>query len=248
MKSRSIAFTPGSLSMQGELVLPDQEPTKLAILCHGLPVAGPRDPSDPGYAGFARTIAAEGIATFWFDFRGTRGSPGDFSMQGWVDDLHAALDALDRLEREPLRKVLVGSSAGGAICIAAGAERSDVEAIATLAAPATWGLVEESPDALIARFKNGGMIREPSFPRDPQAWWGEWKTYEAEQYVSRVSPKPLLIVHGESDDVVPYLHAERLYAKARAPKELARIPNAGHQLRKDSRAVECLIDWLQRIS
>jgi fermentation-respiration switch protein FrsA (DUF1100 family) len=51
---------------------------------------------------------------------------------------------------------------------------------------------------------------------------------EPEQVVARLSPRPLLLVHGDADDVVPYEDSERNFAAAREPKELWRIPGAGH--------------------
>ena len=39
---------------------------------------------------------------------------------------------------------------------------------------------------------------------------------------------PIMIVHGDQDEIVPYAMAERLYAAASEPKRLHRIRGAGH--------------------
>jgi fermentation-respiration switch protein FrsA (DUF1100 family) len=39
---------------------------------------------------------------------------------------------------------------------------------------------------------------------------------------------PLLILHGDSDEVVPLEQAKRLYAAANEPKQLYVIPGANH--------------------
>jgi fermentation-respiration switch protein FrsA (DUF1100 family) len=223
----------------------------LAVLAHGIPSGRPPDPEDPGYAGFARDLAAHGYAAFWFDFRGCRAAPGDFSIAGWARDLGRALDALANVaEVAGLPRIVVGSSAGGAAAITTSADRGDVTAVATLAAPASFsfgGLVDE-PEALVQRFRNTGLIRDPGFPRDLSAWWAEFGDVAPEKHVGAVSPRPVLVVHGEADETVPYIHAERLFAAAGEPKELIRIPNAGHQLRRDPRAVDALVDWLQQLT
>lgn len=257
MIARPVTFASGGLTLTGELVTPEplldddaavKAPRAVVLLLHGLPSSGPRDPNDAGYAGLARRIAAEGFAAFWFDFRGTRQAPGDFSIGGWIQDAMSALDAVGRCAEVPaaIPRIIVGSSAGGAVALRVASERRDVTAVATLAAPATFGFTGEQPAALLARFRNAGMIREPSFPADPDAWAREMTENAAERIISSVAPRPLLLVHGEADDVVPYLHAEMLYAAASPPKELARIPGGSHQLRKDERAVCCLLDWLER--
>ncbi len=45
---------------------------------------------------------------------------------------------------------------------------------------------------------------------------------------ARISPVPLLIVHGDQDEFFPVDHAEQLFAAAREPKELWIIPGFGH--------------------
>lgn len=46
--------------------------------------------------------------------------------------------------------------------------------------------------------------------------------------IGRVAPRPLMIVHGMDDGVVPPAMAEELYAAAGAPREIWLVPGAGH--------------------
>ena len=48
------------------------------------------------------------------------------------------------------------------------------------------------------------------------------------EVVGRISPIPLLIVHGDSDHYFPVEHPEALYAAAREPKELWLLEGFGH--------------------
>lgn len=244
--ARTIAFSSDGLAFHAECVAAEHA-RAVVVLCHGIPGSAPREPEDGGYAALARTVAHAGFAAVWFDFRGVRSSPGDFSIAGWVRDLGAALDALGRDRAAvALPRIVAGSSAGGAVAIACAAGRDDVAAVATLAAPATFRFAGDAESSL-ARLRNAGLIRDPNFPADPDAWWREADEWAAERHVGSLGARPLLIVHGDADDVAPYHHAERLFAKAKPPKELARIPGAGHQLRRDERGVACLLDWLDRL-
>ena len=47
-------------------------------------------------------------------------------------------------------------------------------------------------------------------------------------YASRIAPRPLLVIGGESDHTVPAKMAEALFRAAREPKQLYVIPGADH--------------------
>jgi fermentation-respiration switch protein FrsA (DUF1100 family) len=246
MLERRIVFRPDGLSLDGYAIVPD-DPAMLVVLCHGIPGSAPRDRSDEGYAGFARLLAARGFGAFWFNFRGVRGSPGEFSIGGWMRDLEWALDAIDAdAEIGGIPRAIAGSSAGGAVAVAVAARRSDVGAVATLGTPAsfTYGALMKDPLRVMQLFRNIGIVHDPAFPPDLDAWWREFTENAPEDVIGKIAPRPVLIMHGDSDDVVPYPHAERLYIGAGEPKELVRIPEGAHQLRRDPRAIDALGDWL----
>jgi alpha-beta hydrolase superfamily lysophospholipase len=52
--------------------------------------------------------------------------------------------------------------------------------------------------------------------------------FKPERVVDRISPRPVLIAHGERNDFMPIDEAQSLYAKAKEPKELLIVPGAKH--------------------
>ena len=60
-----------------------------------------------------------------------------------------------------------------------------------------------------------------------------------------IAPRPLLLVHGNEDELVPIDHAHRLYDMAGEPKQLVVLNGAGHRLRQDSRVTAVVINWLK---
>ena len=42
--------------------------------------------------------------------------------------------------------------------------------------------------------------------------------YSPSRYVSRISPIPLLLIHGTADKIIPYSHAEQLFRLAGEPQ------------------------------
>jgi fermentation-respiration switch protein FrsA (DUF1100 family) len=52
--------------------------------------------------------------------------------------------------------------------------------------------------------------------------------YRPEEVVARLSPRPLLIMHGDADDLTPFEEAESLYKRGGDPKRLVVLPGAYH--------------------
>ena len=50
--------------------------------------------------------------------------------------------------------------------------------------------------------------------------------YEPIRWVGKISPRPILFIHGDHDQYLPDF--DQLYAAARQPKELWRLPEVGH--------------------
>jgi len=246
MKTRAVVFRSDDLTLEGHITVPEQ-PRATLLLCHGIPGGGPPDPEDEGYEGFARAMAAQNYAAMWFNFRGCRGAPGEFSMSGWCADIEGALDAIAKLPNVgDLPRILVGSSAGGSAAINVTAGRLDVAMIATLAAPASVAQIGDDKQLLLQRLRNIGIIHDPAYPPDVDAWWADLIAKGGETAIGGIAPRPILLIHGDADGVVSYHHAESLFDKAGEPKELVRIPGGAHQLRRDPRALDALTDWLDR--
>jgi fermentation-respiration switch protein FrsA (DUF1100 family) len=49
------------------------------------------------------------------------------------------------------------------------------------------------------------------------------------RWVDKISPRPILIMHGEKDTDTPVEAADRLFIAAREPKQLWIVPNALHR-------------------
>lgn len=54
------------------------------------------------------------------------------------------------------------------------------------------------------------------------------RTWDADRWIERMSPRPVLFIHGTGDRVVPYDLTEKLFRKAKEPKELWLVPGADH--------------------
>ncbi|MEN9724357.1 MAG: hypothetical protein RJB38_2343, partial [Pseudomonadota bacterium] len=65
----------------------------------------------------------------------------------------------------------------------------------------------------------------------------------------KISPLPLLVIHGEKDPVIPVQFGRRIFELAKEPKELWLIPNGQHldtMFREKGKYRDRLVDWLEQ--
>ncbi|MEA2516227.1 MAG: uncharacterized protein QOG16_65 [Actinomycetota bacterium] len=246
MEKQTLSVICDGVRLAGGICIPDS-PKGVVLLLHGIPSVLPPAPDDLGYPGVAERFASEGWAAAWIDMRAVRGSKGYFSIEGWVRDARAAIDAVRLTEGiDGLGFALIGSSAGGAVSCEVVARGGPVDALAMLAAPAVWTGYSKDAKKGAARIQaEAGMALSEEVLSDPAAWFAEFDRVTPEKTIHTIKI-PTLIVHGTTDDVVPVEHARRL--SQRAPRaELEIIDGAGHQLRRDEGALEVVFNWLDRV-
>jgi pimeloyl-ACP methyl ester carboxylesterase len=190
-------------------------------------------------------IAAEmGWLAMAVGFRGCAGSEGSFSLGGWLEDLQASVAHLR--STEAVSGVwIVGFGTGGALAICAAADNPDVRGVAALGAPADFDDWATHPRRLLEHARDVGMIDDPLFPPSMEAWSRELRELRPVARASKVAPRPMLVIHGSDDDLVPAFDA-RVLVDAHGSAELRIIAGAGHQLRHDPRAIAILLGWLDR--
>ena len=245
VEERALPVTCDGLRLSCGSAVPETA-SGIAVLLHGIPSVNPPDPNDTGYPGLARRFADEGWASVWADMRAVRDSEGFFSIEGWVRDAQAVVAvALSLPVAAELPLALIGSSAGGAVAAEAVRRGSPVDALVLLGAPASWVSFADEPLIGLKRItEEAGMTVSPDVVEDPVAWALEFEGVTTETSIAGVDI-PTLVVHGTLDDVVPVDHAMRI--ADRAPNaELLLIEGGEHQLRRDQRAVEHVLAWLQK--
>jgi putative redox protein len=250
--SERVTIHSDGLSLAGYLALPSVSAAKGANR-FGL-IASHPFPEDPNsatvvgrtYPELADRLAADaGWVVLTFNFRGTGDSEGDFSLGGWLTDLKAAVDFV--LSAGGVEGVwLCGFDVGGSLSICAGGEDPRVRGVATFCAPADFDGWAADPRRLLAQARRLGVIRSAAFPADVDAWARDLRDIRPLHLVGKIPPRPLLVVHGVNDDVVPMLDARALADAAESSVELRILVAAGHKLRDDPRAIAILLGWLDR--
>lgn len=241
-------FEAGGIRLAGDLARPSGggQPRPGVVLCHGFPQG------TGGAAHVGRTFPAMGQriadALGWvvlsFAFRGCGPSQGDFSLGGWLEDVGAATAELRRQD-DVVGTWLVGFGTGGAVVACAAARDPEVTGVVTMAAPADFDDWANHPRRLREFAREVGAIRSSGFPLRFEAWAAELRATRAVSCAERLAPRPLMVVHGSDDTIVPVIDA-RILADAHGDAELRIVPGASHDLHLDPRAIAVLVGWLDR--
>lgn len=204
----------------------DATPDTLGVVvAHGLTGSRRRAPLRRAVAALARTA---GVVSF--DFRGHGRSTGASTVGHLeVRDLAAAVDWAYALGHR--RVATVGFSMGAAVALRHAAAYRTAAAVAAVSGPSRWyyrgtpamrrvhWVISTGPGRFTGRMLRQTRIAGRGWDPEPEP---------PDLAAARLSPVPLLIVHGDHDPLFPVEHAESLYAAASHPKELWLEAGFGH--------------------
>lgn len=131
-------------------------PHPAVVLLHGFP-------GNEKNLDLAQAIRRAGWDVLFFNYRGSWGTPGEFSFAHSIDDTTAAVAYLRdpahaaKLRLDPKRIVLIGHSMGGFMAVEAGASDPSIAAIGLISAADMSGRV---PEPLPAAEKPAFVTRE----------------------------------------------------------------------------------------
>jgi uncharacterized protein len=204
-------------------------PAPAIVLCHGV-WTGRRE-----CLPLALRFLNAGYNVLCFDFRAHGLSGGRFTSVGRheTNDVIGAVHYLSqRPEVDPARIGVIGFSMGAAATIQAAARCEQIAAVVADSAYATF------LDA--ARYSFKLVTKLPHYPVAPIAMaWAKWIVHVDANHmrpvddIGRISPRPVLITHGELDEIVPVRHAHTLFKAALEPKDLWVVPDAHHVEARD---------------
>ena len=254
MKKESFSLPIDGLRIRGEIYLPAGKKEKsLPVLCfcHGIPSRNTAAVDDGGYPALADMFVREGFLVAIFNFRGCGISDGNFDILGWTRDLQTVVNYLyPHPYADQKRFSLMGFSGGAAVSIYVAGKDSRISSLAACASPADFEnlLNLKKPEAIIDQFRSAGIIREAAFPPSVEEWMDSFRKVRPLDHIKKISPRPLFLLHGKEDDLVPPSHAQRLFAAAKEPRTVCYIKGAGHRLRLYREAMETARDWLKAIN
>jgi hypothetical protein len=155
-----------------------------------------------------RALIADGTGLVAVSYRGYGGSTGRPTEAGLLEDAAAAY-AFAAARYPPERIALWGESLGSGVAVALAAEkpvgRVVLEAGFSSAADVGAGVYWYVPVRLLMKDQFRSDLR-----------------------IGKVTA-PVLMLHGDRDNIIPIALGERLYALINAPKRFVRFPGGGHE-------------------
>lgn len=156
-------------------------------------------------------LPEQGFNVFLFDYRGYGQSQGKPSQQGLFDDSNAALDYVRQRADVDTNKLLIfRQSLGGtnAITVVGAGNRAGVKAVAIESTFSAYSTIAND------KIRGAGILLR--------------NQYVARDYVDKIAPIPLLLLHGTNDSVIPHSHSQTLYNLAHEPKRLILVNGGQH--------------------
>lgn len=221
-ESLSVTTTDG-YRLVGTAFYSEPESHKWVLLLHGY--TGWKEEMYP----LACVYAQRGYNAMVPDMRCSGSSEGDFIGMGWTDRLDNLLWLQEILDRDPEAQIVIhGQSMGGACALMMSGEELPQQVKAIISDCA----YTDAYSMFAKQMKDWFGL--PSFPiLDSMNLVLQLRGgYDLKEASALNSVKnaylPILIIHGEEDDMVPVSMAYELYEAVPTEKELLIIPGAGH--------------------
>ena len=171
-------------------------------------------------------LPAAGFNLFIFDYRGYGESTGHPAVSSLVDDgelvLAEVIQSISNGPRGTPGKIVVyGQSIGAALAIPAVAQSKFRERIAAVILESSF-------------YSYPGIVREKlgqfflTWPLQYPLSWLFYSNFSPADFIGQLSPIPVLLVHGLSDQIVDSANSNKLYNQAKEPKQLWEFDSTGH--------------------
>jgi putative redox protein len=199
-----------------------------------------------------KALAKKNIQVLRFDFTGLGKSEGEFSLTNFssnIEDLKSAVSHLTDIDLSP--QLLIGHSLGGITAAAAARELTDIQAVATIAAPSRPSHVLEHFKKHIPKIIEQGFDDVTIFNRTfrfTKEYVHDLKGYDERHFIKKLN-KPLLVFHSPFDSVVPIDEAATLFMEAKHPKSFISLDHTDHLVSKKDDAeyiAENIASWARR--
>jgi alpha-beta hydrolase superfamily lysophospholipase len=217
------------LTLRGWLLKADADEGRVVIMVHGY--NGARDDENNGMYRVAQALLAQHFSVLMFDLRGCGQSEGDRFSLAWFEqqDVRGAIRYAQ--SRGYAHIGLLGYSMGAASSLLAAADEPAVQAVVEDSAYADLMdvLDREVP-------KRSGLpgIFTPGIVLMAKFMYGiEATAVKPAEAAARLGSRPLLIIHGQDDTLIPFESAERIWharygAGTPDPATYYIVPGADH--------------------
>lgn len=233
-----VVINSGDARLLGILYLAaGEKPHPTAVLLHGIP--GTEKNVDIAYR-----LRDLGWHSLILNFKGAWGSSGEYDMSTQPDDAIAAVDYLinSAWQIDPNRIAVIGYSLGSRAALVAAHRDSRIGAVVSISGIADFDEIMLSDEF----YTNTASLLTNATPQALNKQW--MKLGGAENPCSIIGnlKQPILIVHGTTDELIPYWMAPGLHEASGKKALLHPIEDADHTFTHHrSQLVNAITNWLQ---
>ncbi|TGK13126.1 alpha/beta hydrolase [Leptospira fletcheri] len=167
-----------------------------------------------------------GYELYTYDYRGYGASGGKPDPESLYEDSLLVLEQVHSYARSIDRKLIVyGQSLGGAVALRAVPDMKTKDHLSLVVADGTFSSYRD------VAVQTGNKILFPPMGYLLGPFFSD--TMSPKNFISKISPIPLLVVHGTEDPVVPFSNGKEVFRLAAEPKLFWEIRGGGH------------VDWMQ---
>lgn len=181
--------------------------------------------------GFVEWLLPEGFNVLMYDYRGFGSSGGTPVRHGMIEDVHSAFDYVKtRKDVDANRLISLGHSLGASKSITALAEKP-VAGVRAIISDSGFASYVGMANAVAGKVGTD-MVSDEWSPKD---------------WVAKLTPMPLLVVHGTDDEVVPFSQGQQLFAAAVMPKTMFAVQGGHHGnslWRNNGEYRKKMLEWL----
>lgn len=182
-----------------------------------------------------------GYDVYLFDYQGYGKSEGTAQLDAVINDAEAMISYSVKQLTKDEKLIVLGHSLGGSLAIHAVAHTQHKLKIKTLVTVEAFADYHEVTQDVLSTSWLTWLFQWPlSFTVD--------NSYRPLNSVAQISPVPLMLMHSQQDEIIPFEHVQKLYEVAEQPKILKVVDGSHNYIFHKNENREILLEYLSSLS